>query len=175
MKKIRGNVLRKVIKNRNERKVFNELTENINIPDSRPNTQQTKHLSKTVNRNINNFLSNINGQSNNNEKYKFNETFNSTFHRKFSRVNAKEFEINTKHYTKIQFKELFESLLLGLMSKTNLGDSWYNEYSIKGEDEPRYQILSPMNEEKLLMYIDTYLINDQYYIDGSYNFLIFFL
>jgi hypothetical protein len=56
------------------------------------------------------------------------------------------------------------------MSKTNLGDSWYIEYSVKGEDEPRYQILSPMNEDKLLMYIDTYLTNEQYYIDGSYNF-----
>jgi hypothetical protein len=27
-----------------------------------------------------------------------------------------------------------------------------------------------MNEDKLLMYIDTYLTNEQNYIDGSYNF-----
>jgi hypothetical protein len=27
-----------------------------------------------------------------------------------------------------------------------------------------------MNEDKSLMYIDTYLTNEQYYIDGSYNF-----
>jgi hypothetical protein len=56
------------------------------------------------------------------------------------------------------------------MQKRNLGDSWCVEYCVKGEDEPRYQILSPMNEDKLLMYIDTYLTNEQYYIDGSYNF-----
>jgi CRISPR/Cas system endoribonuclease Cas6 (RAMP superfamily) len=66
---------------------------------------------------------------------KFNKPLNSTFHRKFSKINPKEFEINTKHYIKNQFKELFESLL---MSKTNLGDSWYIEYKIKGEDESRY-------------------------------------
>jgi hypothetical protein len=54
------------------------------------------------------------------------------------------------NYKNNQFKELFETLLLGLMQKTNSGDSWYIEYNVKGEDEPRYQILSPMNEDKLL-------------------------
>jgi hypothetical protein len=59
------------------------------------------------------------------------------------------------------------------MGKTHLGDSWYIEYNIKDEDEPRYQILSPLNEDKLLMYINTYLKNEQYYIDGFYNFFDF--
>jgi hypothetical protein len=45
------------------------------------------------------------------------------------------------------------------------------EYRIKNEEEPRYQILSPMNEDKLKIYIDTYLSSsDSEYIDGSYNF-----
>jgi hypothetical protein len=73
--------------------------------------------------NINNFISRFNGQSNNNERYKYNDTLKGTFHLKFSNVNAKEFEINIKHYTRNQFKELFESLLLGLMDKIHLGDS----------------------------------------------------
>jgi DNA-binding protein Fis len=70
--KIGKSELNRISNNRKNRKVFNDLTENINIPESRPNIQ-TKHLSKNVNRNINNLLSSINGQSNNNEKYKFKE------------------------------------------------------------------------------------------------------
>jgi hypothetical protein len=61
--KIWGFELSRITSNRNDRNALDKLTENINIPDSRPNitTQQTKHLSKTVYRNIKN------------EKYKFND------------------------------------------------------------------------------------------------------
>jgi hypothetical protein len=58
------------------------------------------------------------------------------------------------------FKELKEKLLLGRMSSANYTDSWYIEYYVKGENEPRYQILSPLNEGKLEEYIDIYLKNE---------------
>jgi hypothetical protein len=56
------------------------------------------------------------------------------------------------------------------MSRANDMDSWYIEYYIKGENEPRYQILSPLNERKLEEYIDRYLNNESDVLDGSYFF-----
>jgi hypothetical protein len=41
--------LNRISANRNNRKPFDELTENINIPDSRSNIQREKYFSKTVN------------------------------------------------------------------------------------------------------------------------------
>jgi hypothetical protein len=35
------------------------------------------------------------------------------------------------------------------MSRANYRDSLYIEYNIKGENEPRYKVLSPLNEGKL--------------------------
>jgi hypothetical protein len=69
-----------------------------------------------------------------------------------------------------QFKELLEKLLLGLMSRANYTDSWYIEYNVKGENETRYQILSPLTENKLGEYIDLYLNNETEVLDGSYFF-----
>jgi hypothetical protein len=56
------------------------------------------------------------------------------------------------------------------LSRANYTDSWYIEYNIKGENEPRYQILSPLNENKLEEYIDTYLNNEVDVLAGSYFF-----
>jgi hypothetical protein len=56
------------------------------------------------------------------------------------------------------------------MSKANYIDSWYIEYNIKGENEPRYQVLSPLNEGKLEEFIDTYLNNESEILAGSYFF-----
>jgi hypothetical protein len=69
-----------------------------------------------------------------------------------------------------QLKELFELVFLGIIQRSNLGDSWYIEYNVVGKDEPRYQVLSPMNEEKLLIHIHAYLTNEQDECDNSYNF-----
>jgi hypothetical protein len=58
------------------------------------------------------------------------------------------------------------------MSRANYTDSWYIEYNIKGENEPRYQVLSPLNEGKLEEYIGTYLNNEvDTILSGSYFFL----
>jgi hypothetical protein len=78
--------------------------------------------------------------------------------------------LDTSRYRRPQFKELLEKLLLGLMSWANYTDSWYIEYNIKRENEPRYQILSPLNEGKLEEYIDTYLSNEVETLAGSYFF-----
>jgi hypothetical protein len=53
------------------------------------------------------------------------------------------------------------------MSRANYMDSWYIEYNIKGENEPRYQILSPLNEGKLEESIDVYLNNESDVLYGS--------
>jgi hypothetical protein len=47
-----------------------------------------------------------------------------------------------------QFKKLLEELLLSLWKKAKLGDSWYIEYTVKDETEPRYQVLTPKIEDK---------------------------
>jgi hypothetical protein len=77
---------------------------------------------------------------------------------------------DTGNYRCDQFKELLERLLLGLMSRANYTDSWNREYFIKGENEPRYQVLSPLNENKLEEYIDTYLNNESEVLASSYFF-----
>jgi hypothetical protein len=56
------------------------------------------------------------------------------------------------------------------MARANYTDSWYIKYNIKGENEPRYQVLSPLNEGKLEEYIDTYLNNESDVLSGSYFF-----
>jgi hypothetical protein len=35
--------------------------------------------------------------------------------------------------------------MVGLLKKVKLGESWYIEYTVKDENECRYQVLSPMN------------------------------
>jgi hypothetical protein len=57
------------------------------------------------------------------------------------------------------------------MSGANYTDSWYIEYHVKGENEHRYQILSPLNEGNLEEYIDIYLNNE---VDILYGFYFFF-
>jgi hypothetical protein len=39
-------------------------------------------------------------------------------------------------------------LLLGALKKPRLGDPLSIEYKIKDEDEPKYQLLSPIHEDK---------------------------
>jgi hypothetical protein len=56
------------------------------------------------------------------------------------------------------------------MSRANNTDFSYIEYHVKGENEPRYQILLPLNEGKLEVYIDIYLNNETDVLDGSYFF-----
>jgi hypothetical protein len=56
------------------------------------------------------------------------------------------------------------------MSRANYTDSWYIEYHVKDENEPRYQILLPLNEGKLEEYIDIYLNNESDALDGSHFF-----
>jgi hypothetical protein len=56
------------------------------------------------------------------------------------------------------------------MAGANYTDSWYIEYHVKGENEPRYQILSPLNEGKLEEYIDFYLNNESEILERSYFF-----
>jgi hypothetical protein len=49
-------------------------------------------------------------------------------------------------------------------------DSWYIQYKVKDENELRYQVLSSMNEDRLKRYIDTYLVQEQGMLNGSYFF-----
>jgi hypothetical protein len=92
------------------------------------------------------------------------------YQHKFKKENASEIIFDTHNYRSPQFKELLEKLLVGLMPCANYTDSWYIEYYIKGENEPRYQILSPLSEGKLEEYIDTYLTNKDETLAGSYFF-----
>jgi hypothetical protein len=116
------------------------------------------------------FLKNVNGTTLNNEKLIFDNNITGTYERKFKKENAREIIFDTSNYKQDQFKELIERLLLGLMSHANYTDSCYIEYYIKGENEPRYQVLSPLNEGKLEEYIDTYLNNEVEGLAGSYFF-----
>jgi hypothetical protein len=56
------------------------------------------------------------------------------------------------------------------MSHATYTDSWYIEYNMKRENEPRYQVLSSLNEGKLEEYIDTYLNNESDVLSGFYFF-----
>jgi hypothetical protein len=56
------------------------------------------------------------------------------------------------------------------MISSNYADSWFIEYHVKGENEPRYKILSPLNQDKLEEYIDIYFNNESDVITGSYFF-----
>jgi hypothetical protein len=73
----------------------------------------------------------------------------------------------TFHFTYSQFKELLEKIFLGLLKKAKRGDSLYLEYIAKEENELRYQVLSPMNEDKLKQYIDIHLVQEQDLPGGS--------
>jgi hypothetical protein len=70
-----------------------------------------------------------------------------------------------------QFNQFVEKLLLGIISCPYYSDTWYIEYHVKGENEIRDQILSPLNEGKLDEYIDIYLTNESDILDGSYFFV----
>jgi adenylate kinase family enzyme len=119
-----------------------------------PNIQTNKLNRQTINK-IDMFLKNIKGTPLNNERLVFDNNIVGTYQRKFKKENAREIIFDTHNYRRAQFKELLERLLLELMSRANYTDSWYIEYNIKGENEPRFQILSPLNEGQLEEYIDT--------------------
>jgi hypothetical protein len=144
---------------------FNELTKDINMP----NIQANKLNRQTINK-IDTFLKNINGTPLNNGRLVFDNNIVGTYQRKFRKENAREIIFDTLNYRKPQFKELLERLLLGLMSRPNYTDSWYIEYYFKGENEPRYEVLSMLNEGKLEEYIDTYLNNEADTLAGLYFF-----
>jgi hypothetical protein len=61
-------------------------------------------------------------------------------------------------------------LLQGLLNRGRLTDSWRIEYYAKNENEPRYQVLSPMNQDQLQIYIDNFLTQNQEIQEGSSNF-----
>jgi hypothetical protein len=151
---ITKNDMKRIAGNRHTNNEFNELTKDIYMP----NIQANKFNKQTINK-IDMFLKNINGTSLNKERLVFDNNIVGTYQRKFNKENASEIIFDTHNYRRNQFKELLERLLLGLLSRANYTDSWYIEYSIKGENEPRYQVLSPLNENKLEEYIDTYLKN----------------
>jgi hypothetical protein len=100
----------------------------------------------------------------------FDDNIVGRYRHKFKKENAREISFDTSKYRRSQFKELFEKLLLGIMSRSNYTDSWYIEYHVKGENEPRYQILSPLDEGKLEEYIVIYFNNESDVLDGSYFF-----
>jgi hypothetical protein len=138
------NDMRRIAANRRKNNEFNELTRNINMPNI-PATTLTRQI---INK-IDTFLKRVNGNPLQNEKLVFDDTISGTYQLKFKKENAREIIVDTYNYRRPQFKELLERLLLGLMSRTNYMDSWYLEYNTKGENEPRYQVLSPINEGKL--------------------------
>jgi hypothetical protein len=138
------NDLRRIAANRRTNNEFNELTRNINMP----NIPVNKINRQTINK-IDMLLKNLNGNPLQNERLVFDNTITGTYQRKFIKENAREIIFDISNYRRHQFKELLERLLLGLMSHANYMDSWYIEYNIKGENEPRYQILSPLNKGKL--------------------------
>jgi hypothetical protein len=162
---ITKNDMKRIAANRRTNNEFNELTKDINML----NIPTTKLNRQTINR-IDNFPKNLNGIPLNNERLVFDNNIVGTYQRKFKKENAREIIFYTHNYKRDQFKELLERLLLGLMSKANYTDSWYIEYNIKGENEPRYQVLSPLNENKLEEYIDTYLNNENDVLASSYFF-----
>jgi hypothetical protein len=159
------NDMKRIAANRRANNEFNELTKDINIP----NIQANKLNRQTINK-IDTFLKNVNGTILNNERLVFDNNIVGTYQRKFRKENVHEIIFDTHNYRRPQFKELLERLLLGLMSRANYTDSWYIEYNIKGENEPRYQMLSSLNEGKLEDYIDTYLNNEIDTLSGSYFF-----
>jgi hypothetical protein len=115
-------------------------------------------------------LKNVNGIPLLNEKFVFDDNIVGTYQRKFKKENAREIIFDTSKYRRPQYKELLERLLLGLMSRANYTDSCYIELYIKGENEPRYQVLSPLHEGKIETYIDLYLNNEIEALAGSYFF-----
>jgi hypothetical protein len=56
------------------------------------------------------------------------------------------------------------------MSRANDTDSCYIDYIVKSENKTRYQILSPLKEEKLEEYINIYLNNESDELSRSYFF-----
>jgi hypothetical protein len=154
--------MRKITGYRRTNNEFNELTKNINMS----NIPTTKLNRQTINR-IDKFLKGVNGIPLNNERLVFDDTIVGTYQGKFKMENVREITFDTRNYRRDQLKELLERLLLGLMSKANYTDSWYIEYNIKGENEPRYQVLSLLNEGKLEEYIVTYLNNESDVLAGS--------
>jgi hypothetical protein len=131
---------------------FNELTRNINMPNIRANKLNRKTINK-----IDTFLNGVNGTPLQNERLVFDDYIVGTYQRKYKKENSRVICFDVSKYRRPQFKELLEKLLLGFMNHANYTDSWYIEYHVKGENEPRYQILSPLNENKIEEYIDLYL------------------
>jgi hypothetical protein len=156
---------KRIAANRRTNNEFNELTRDIKIP----NIPSNKLNRQTINK-IDTFLKNVNGIPLNNERLVFDNNIVGAYQRKFKKENAREIIFDTHNYRRAQFKELLERLLLGLLFHANYTDSWYIEYYIKGENEPRYQVLSPLNEGKLEEYIDIYLNNESDVLVGSYFF-----
>jgi hypothetical protein len=134
-----------------------------------PSVPANKLTKQTINK-IDTFLKDVNGNPFANERLIFDNNIVGRYQRKFKKENALEISFYTSRYRRAQFKELLERLLLGLMSRANYTDSWYIEYNIKRENEPRYQVLSPLNEGKLEEYIDKYLNNESDVLAGSYFF-----
>jgi hypothetical protein len=159
------NDMKRIAANRQTNKEFNELTNNITMPNIPTNklNRQTIHQIDTL-------LKNVNDNPLQNERLIFDDNIVGTYQNKFKKENAREISFDTKKYRRAQFNELLERLLLGLMSRANYTDSLHIEYHVKGENEPRNQIISPLNEGKLEKYIGIYLNNESDVVEGSYFF-----
>ncbi|GMO19542.1 MAG: hypothetical protein Ta2E_10490 [Mycoplasmoidaceae bacterium] len=81
------------------------------------------------------------------------------FIKSYKLENGREFQVDTHRFSQSQLKGLLKRLFLGISNKSNLYNPWYIEYNVEGEQEPRYQVLSPMNQDKLETYITNYLEN----------------
>jgi hypothetical protein len=156
--------------NRQTTKEYHEMTKDINIPDIPKQRPQTKRLNQSIRKQIETFLKSIDDTLLKKERLIFDDNIIGTYQHKFKKKNAREITFDIRHYTRDQFKELLEKLFLGLMMRINYSDSLYIEYYVKDENEPRYQILSSLNEGKLEEYIDTYLNNETEILESSYLF-----
>jgi hypothetical protein len=159
------NDMKRIAANRRTNREFEELTRDINMPNIRAN-----QLNRKITDKIETFLKGVNGNPLQNEKLVFDNNIVGTYQHKFIKENAGEISFDTSNFRRPQFKELLEKLLLELMNHANYTDSWYIEYSIRGENKLRYQILSRLNENKLEEYIVLYLNNELEALAGSYFF-----
>jgi hypothetical protein len=132
------NDMKRIAANRRTNREFEELTRDINMPNIRPN-----QLNRKITDKIEILLKGVNVNPLQNEKLVFDDNIVGTYQHKFKKENSREISFDTSNFRRLQFKELLEKLLLGLMNHANYTDSWYIEYNIRGENEPRYKILSP--------------------------------
>jgi adenylate kinase family enzyme len=108
------NDMKRIAATRRTNKEFNELTKDINLLD----IQSNKLNRQTINK-IDTFLKNLNGSPLKNERLVFDDNIIGSYQHKFKKENAREIIFDTHNYRRVQFKELLERLLLGVISRAN--------------------------------------------------------